>query len=54
MVVNQFWGFCFVKFQSAFRLGLVLRNLCIKENVGVLGEMLSKFSKTHNFVLAIT
>ena len=25
-----------------------------KENVGVLGEMLSKFFKTHVFVLAIT
>ena len=25
-----------------------------KGNVGVLGEMLSKFSKTHVFVLAIT
>ena len=25
-----------------------------KENVGFLGEMLSKFSKTHVFVLAIT
>ena len=25
-----------------------------KRNVGILGEMLSKFSKTHVFVLAIT
>ena len=25
-----------------------------KGNVGFLGEMLSKFSKTHNFVLVIT
>ena len=25
-----------------------------KENVGFLGEMLSKFSKTHIYVLAIT
>ena len=44
--------FC-VKFQSAFGLGLVLRNFCIKE-IGVLGEMLSNIFKTHVFVLAIT
>ena len=49
MVVGQFW----VKFQSAFGLGLVLKNFC-KRNVGVLGKMLSKFFKTHVFVLAIT
>ena len=46
-VFMLFW----VKFQSAFGLGLVLRNFCIKEMlVGVLGEMMSKFSKTHVFV----
>ena len=33
--------------------------ICVEEflykgNVGILGEMLSKFSKTHVFVLAIT
>ena len=44
-VLGLFW----VKFQSAFGLGLVLRNFCIKEMLGVLGEMLSKFSKTHVF-----
>ena len=50
-VLGLFW----VKFQSAFELLLVLRNFCIKEiNVRVLGEILSKFSKTHVFVLAIT
>ena len=30
MVIDQFW----VKFQSAFGLGLVLRNFCIKEMLG--------------------
>ena len=50
MVVDQFW----VHFQSVFGLGLVLRNFLYKGNVGVLGEMLLKISKTHVFFLAIT
>ena len=50
MIVDQFW----VKFESAFGLGLVLWNFLYKGDVGVLGEMLSKFSKTNVFVLTIT
>ena len=42
--------FC-VKFQSV-RIGF--EEFLYKGNVGVLGEMLSKFSKTHVFVLVIT
>ena len=49
-VLELFW----VKFQSSFGLGLVLRNFCIKEMLGGLGEMLSKFSKTSVLVLVIT
>ena len=38
-----------IKFQSAFGLGLGFDKFLYKGNVGVLGEMLSKFSKTHCF-----
>ena len=45
-----------VRIQEAFfaliRIGF--EEFFNKENVGVLGEMLSKFFKTHVFVLAIT
>ena len=43
LVVNGFW-YCF---------GLVWRNVCKKGNVWFSNEMLSKFVKTHVFVLAI-
>ena len=33
---------------------ICFEEFCYIGNVGVLGEMLSKFSKTHVFVLAIT
>ena len=49
-VLRLFW----VKFQNVFGLGLVFEEFLYKGNVGVLGEMLSKLSKTHVFVLAIT
>ena len=49
-VLGLFW----VKFQSSFGLRLVLRNFLYKGNVEVLEEMLPKFSKTYDFVLAIT
>ena len=39
MVVDQFW----VKFQSAFGLGLVLRNFCIKEMLGFWGDAIKIF-----------
>ena len=45
MVVDKFW----VKFQSAFELGLVLRNFCIKEMLGFSGRCCQNFPKLMSF-----
>ena len=53
MVVDQFWG-CFGLTFKVLWVMIGFEEFLYKGNVGVLGEMLSKFSKTHVFVLAIT
>ena len=53
LVVDKFWGLLSVVF--GFDWLWSLKEECLyKGNVGFLGEMLSKISKTHVFVLAIT
>ena len=49
-IVELFW----VEFQSAFGLGLVLRNFCIKEMMKFQRSCCQKIFKTPNFVLAIS
>ena len=49
-ILELFW----VKFQSDFGLGLVLRNFCIKEIMKFQRSCYQNFFKTHVFVLAIS
>ena len=49
-ILELFW----VKFQSAFGLGLVLRNFCIKEMMNFQRICCQKNFKTPVFVLAIS
>ena len=49
-ILELFW----VKFQSAFGLGLVLRNFCIKEMMNFQRICYQKNFKTPVFVLAIS
>ena len=49
-ILEIFW----VKFQSAFGLGLVLRNFCVKEMMKFQRSCCQKYFKTPVFVLAIS
>ena len=49
-ILELFW----VKFQSAFVLGLVLKNFCIKEMMKFQRSCCQNFFKTPIFVLAIS
>ena len=46
---RSFLEFFWVKFQSAFGLGLVLSNICIKEIMKFQRSYCQFFSKTHCF-----
>ena len=49
-ILELFW----VNFQSAFGLGLVLKNFCVKEIMKFQKSCCQKFSKPFVFVLAIS
>ena len=50
LILELFW----VKFQSVFGLGLVLRNICIKEMMKFQRSCYQNIFKTPVFVLAIS
>ena len=49
LVVDKFWGLLYVVFGCFDWLWSSNEKCLYKGNVGFLGEMLSKFSKTHVF-----